>query len=162
MTRAAAHVRNERQESTKKISMRIPGLSEETIEQNTEEDSIIRGKSYVEAGAVKSLKRTSGTEVEAYVQGSDIAPYHVTIRHDDEGITSAKCTCPYVGGTWCRHIVAALMTSMESKGVLSRPLDEMLLDLDREDLIRLIESLLDLYPEIAGVIEEEHERRRGR
>lgn len=139
--------------------MRIPGLSEETIERNTEEDSLIRGKSYVEAGAVKSLKRTSATEVEAYVQGSDIAPYHVTIRHDDQGITSAKCTCPYVGGSWCRHIVAALVVSMESKGALSRPLDEMLRDLDREDLVRLIESLLDLYPEIAGVIEEEHERR---
>lgn len=139
--------------------MRIPGLSNATIEQNTDEASIVRGKSYVESGAVKSLKRTSGTEVEAYVQGSDIAPYHVTIRHDEEGITSAKCTCPYVGGTWCRHIVAALIASMESKGALSRPLDEMLRDLDREDLVRLIESLLDLYPDIAGVIEEEHERR---
>lgn len=142
--------------------MRIPGLSEELIKRNAEEASVSRGREYLESGAVKSLKRTSGTDVEAYVQGSDIAPYHVTIRHDDDGITSAKCTCPYVGGAWCRHIVATLLAVIESEGKLSQPLDELLQDLDREDLVRLLESLVDLYPEIAKAIEDEHERRRSR
>lgn len=140
--------------------MKIPGLSIETIEQNAEDTSIDRGREYLERGAIKSLKRTSGDEVEAYVQGSDIAPYHVQIQHDQNGITSATCTCPYVGGSWCRHIVATLLAVTESEGVLSQPVDELLRDLDREELVRLIESLIDLYPEIASVIENEHERRR--
>lgn len=142
--------------------MKIPGLSEETIAQNAEADSTVRAREYLDAGALKSLKRTSGTEVEAYVQGSDVAPYHVTIRHDDEGITSASCTCPYVGGSWCRHIVATLLAVLESRGVLSAPLHEMLRDMEREEIIRLLESLIDLYPEVAGAIEEEVELRRAR
>ena len=140
--------------------MRIPGLSEETIVRHAEQMSVERGREYFHSGAVKSIKRTSDTEVEAYVQGSDVAPYHVEIRHNDREITAATCTCPYVGGAWCRHIVAALIAVVKSEGMLSRPIGEMLQDLDRNELIRLVESLIDLYPQIASVVEDKCERRR--
>lgn len=139
--------------------MRIPGLSEETIVRHADQSSVERGREYFNSGAVKLLKRTSDTEVEAYVQGSDVAPYHVEIRHDDREITAARCTCPYVGGSWCRHIVATLIAVVKSEGMLSRPIGEMLQDMDRRELIRLIESLIDLYPQIAGVIEDRYDRR---
>lgn len=142
--------------------MNIPGLSEETVNRNADRDSIARGREYLRSGAVKSIRRVSDKDVEGYVQGSDIAPYHITIQHDDEVITSAKCTCPYVVGSWCRHIVATLFAVMDSRGDLSRPLAELLQDLDRGEMVSLIESLIDLYPEIARVIEDEYERRRER
>ena len=141
--------------------MRIPGLSDETIVRQADQSSVERGRDYFASGAVKSLKRTSDTEVEAYVQGSDVAPYHVEIRHDDRQITAATCTCPYVGGSWCRHIVATLVAVVKSEGMLARPIEEMLRDLDRGELVRLIESLIDLHPEIASVIEGRYGQRRG-
>lgn len=140
--------------------MRIPGLSEETIVRHADQSSVERGRDYYASSAVKSLKRTSDTEVEAYVQGSDVAPYHVEIKHNDREIISAKCTCPYVGGSWCRHIVATLIAVVKSEGMLSRPIEEMLRDLDRSELVRLVESLIDLYPQIASVIEDRYRQRR--
>lgn len=136
-------------------AMRLPGLSREIIEQHADAGSVERGREYFEDDAVKSLRRTAEGEIEAYVQGSDIAPYHVVIRHDGDGIVSAECTCPYVGGTWCRHIVASLLSVLEGSDDAPRSLSAMLDEFDRVELIRLVEKLADSYPEIADYVESE-------
>ena len=139
--------------------MRIPGLSHDTIATKAESGSADRGREYFESGAVKSVRRTAEDEIEAYVQGSDIAPYHVQIKHDAEGIVSAECTCPYVGGSWCRHIVATLLAVLESSGTEGRSLNEMLDDFDRVELIHLVEKLAEAYPGLSDTIEAEVRKR---
>lgn len=141
--------------------MRIPGLSTDTIESNAEAGSISRGKEYVESGAVRSLRRVADDRVEAYVQGSGIAPYLVDIRHDDGGIVSAECTCPYVEGSWCRHIVATLYAVLASSDRAERSLNELLDDFDRVELIHLIERLAEVYPGIVDMIGDAHRHQEG-
>lgn len=133
--------------------MKIPGLSERVIAEHAEKGSIDRGREYFRDGAVKSLKRMSDSEVEAFVQGTDIAPYQVDVRHDANGIKEAVCSCPYVTGSWCRHIVAALYAIMESEGSLSRPMEEMLGDFDRSELGRLVERIVAEHPEASSTVE---------
>lgn len=139
--------------------MKIPALTYETIETQAERGSVERGRAYFESGAVKALRRTAGDEIEAYVQGSDIAPYHVQIKHDADGIISAECTCPYVGGSWCRHIVATLIAVLAGSGTSARSLNELLDEFDRVELIHLIERLAEVYPGIADTVEGEVRRR---
>lgn len=142
--------------------MKIPGLSERLIEGQAEQSSVERGREYYADGAVKSLKRRSETEVEAFVQGTDVAPYQVHIRHDAFGITSAECTCPFVKGSWCRHIVATLYAVTESEGALSRPVEEMLGVFDPAELVRLIERMIDERPELAAMVEDAYrQKQRG-
>lgn len=141
--------------------MRIPGLTSDTIELNAEAGSISRGKQYVESGAVRSLRRVADDHVEAYVQGSGIAPYLVDIRHNNEGIVSADCTCPYVEGSWCRHIVATLYAVLVSGNRAERSLNEMLDDFERVELIHLIERLAEVYPGIVDMIEDAHRHQEG-
>lgn len=141
--------------------MKIPGLSESLIGNRADQGSVERGKDYYEDGAVKSLKRRSDTEVEAFVQGTDIAPYQVHIKHDDDGITDAECTCPYVKGSWCRHIVAALYAVIESEGALSRPAEEILETFDRAELVRLMQRILDDHPEVASMLQDAHQEKQA-
>lgn len=141
--------------------MRIPGLSAETIESNAEAGSISRGREYFDSGAVKSLRRTADDQVEAYVQGSDVVPYLVEIRHGAGGIVSAECTCPYVEGSWCRHIVAALYAVLASSRPGGPSLNEMLDEFDRVELIHLIERLAEGYPGIVDMIEDAYRHQKG-
>lgn len=141
--------------------MKIPGLSQATIETNAESGSIDRGREYFESGSVKSLRRTDDHEIEAYVQGSDIAPYHVEIKHDDQGIVSAECSCPYVGGTWCRHIVAALLAVLESEDGDAVSLGHMLDAFDRVELIHLIERLAEMHPGVTGLVDDAYRQKMG-
>lgn len=141
--------------------MKIPGLSAQTIESNADEGSVGRGRDYFESGAVKSLRRTADDEIEAYVQGSGVVPYHVKIKHSDEGIVAAECTCPYVEGSWCRHIVATLFSVLASRGGADRSLNQMLDEFDRVELIHLMERLAEGYPGIIPVIEDAYRQQKG-
>lgn len=142
-------------------TMKIPGLSAQTIESNADEGSITRGREYFESGAVTSLRRTAEDEIEAYVQGSGLLPYHVKIEHSDEGVTAAECTCPYVEGSWCRHIVATLLAVLASGGGTDRSLNQMLDAFDRIELIHLMERLAEGYPDIIPLIEDAYLQQKG-
>ncbi len=141
--------------------MKIPGLSQEIIEANAETGSVSRGREYFESGAVKSLRRRTDDEIEAYVQGSDIAPYRVDIKHDDKGIVSAECSCPYVGGAWCRHIAAVLFTLLESDTGEAVSLGQMLDEFDRVELIHLIERLAETYSGLVDQVEDAYRHKTG-
>jgi uncharacterized Zn finger protein len=141
--------------------MKIPGLSVQTIESNADEGSITRGRDYFESGAVTSLRRTAEDEIEAYVQGSDLLPYHVKIKHSNEGVSAAECTCPYVEGSWCRHIVATLFSVLASGGGTDRSLNQMLDEFDRIELIHMMERLAEGHPDIIPVIEAAYRQQKG-
>ncbi len=88
--------------------MLIPKLSEFTIRRNANAKSFQRGEAYYEADAVLSLIQR-GNLLQAEVEGNQSHPYQVNLSFNSEGLTSVKCTCPYEGEGWCKHIVATML-----------------------------------------------------
>ncbi|HEX9370108.1 MAG TPA: SWIM zinc finger family protein, partial [Roseiflexaceae bacterium] len=134
--------------------MTIPGLSEATIRAHASPDSYSRGASYYQRGAVGELA-LRGDTLQAEVEGSQYTPYRVRISFDAGGVTDADCTCPYDWGGWCKHIVAALLKCAAEPDAIERrpPLDELLNELDRSQLLALLVALADLDPDTADEIE---------
>jgi uncharacterized Zn finger protein len=144
--------------------MTIPNLTRDKIEAHTSGGSYKRGQEYFSNGAVRSLKRTGDNTLKAQVQGSDVHPYLVTIKFDENDIRKVQCTCPYHEGSWCKHIVAVLLKTLTADEV---PLDEtaevsdLVHDLNRRDLITLLEQLVAQDPELLSDIRHETAQLRG-
>ena len=66
-------------------------LDEASIRALTTHESFERGRDYWRRGAVSTLVRR-GDELTAEVEGSEIEPYHVTIRLHEDGVADARCT----------------------------------------------------------------------
>jgi uncharacterized Zn finger protein len=99
----------------------------------------------------------SGDRISAKVRGSQYEPYHVTIRLDRDSTVFADCTCLYDWGGDCKHIVAVLLTCLHSPEKIEEitPVEEMLSDLDRDQLERIIIRLIERRPEPAEVVRGE-------
>jgi uncharacterized Zn finger protein len=141
--------------------MAIPTISESTIKKHTAGGSFERGEEYLADGAVRSIEQVGENTLRAHVQGSDVHPYLVTIRFDEEDVTDVECTCPYHGGSWCKHAVAVLL-KMLREGTIpkaeSAAVSDLVSDLDRDLLIRLIERLAEFNPDLVDQIQRERER----
>ncbi|MER9851036.1 SWIM zinc finger family protein [Mesorhizobium sp. M0106] len=89
-----------------------------------------------------------GDVLTAQVEGSEFAPYVVTVRLREggvahtRGVTETRCSCPYDWGGACKHVVAVLLKFVAKPGeVVERlPLADMLRDLDRAALAALLIS----------------------
>jgi len=144
--------------------MAFPSLTTDDIKAHTAGGSFERGKQYLADGSVQSLKQTDDHTLKAKVQGSDVHPYLVTIQFDADDVTGVQCTCPYHGGTWCKHIVAVLLkvlNSDEMPKAESAAVDDFVADLDRDDLVSLIERLVEHDPRLLDQIERERARLTG-
>ncbi len=66
-----------------------------------------RGRTYARAGQVVEVRLDGGT-ASAAIQGSDAAPYAVSLVHGSDGAVEATCTCPYGCDAveWCKHAAA--------------------------------------------------------
>jgi uncharacterized Zn finger protein len=114
-----------------------------------------RGIRYLESGAVLEVVWREGT-LTAWVEGSEIRPYHVRVRFNEQGeIEEAFCSCPYEGDGDCKHIVAALLVLIRHPEKVSvRPALRTLLEgRSREQLIDLLQFLADRYPETLEAME---------
>lgn len=133
-------------------------FSRAAVRRQATAESFQRWESYYQGGAVTSLVRR-GNAIQAEVEGSQYEPYRVHVTFDEGGVIGVACSCPYDWGGWCKHIVAALLACIEEPdSVEERPsIDEMLIDLDRDQLQDLLLHLAtrDAYlaDEIAGQIE---------
>lgn len=136
--------------------MRVPGLTDEAIRQHTTRGSYERGQQYFDEGAVQHIEY-SGQEIHARVKGSYYIPYAAHVSFNAGGITDVECTCPYHEGSWCKHIVATLLTVLQQRGegtpVLS--LRDRLHTLDREQLIDLIDRLAASDPSVVDEMKRE-------
>ena len=141
--------------------MTIPNLTRSKIEDNTSGGSFKRGQEYLSEGAVRSLKRTDPHTLKAQVQGSNVHPYLVTIKFDENDILKVQCTCPYHEGSWCKHIVAVLLKTLKLEDipvVESDRLNTLVDDLERNELITLLERLIEKHPRLLDEIQEETPR----
>lgn len=66
-----------------------------------------RGRTYARAGQVVEV-RVGDRGATAAIQGSDDAPYTVSLAREPDGDVEATCTCPYGCDAveWCKHAAA--------------------------------------------------------
>src|SRR5262245_61974411 len=116
-------------------------ITERTIRALATPESFARGRSYLDEGAVSDLIRR-GDRLTAEVEGSDFAPYQVSIGLHDGGVAEARCTCPYDWGGYCKHIVAVLLkfANEPTRTIERKSLAELLRGLDQAQLIELLEK----------------------
>jgi uncharacterized Zn finger protein len=136
-------------------------LSKSQIQEHTAGGSFERGRRYFADGAVEHLEVQDG-KLEAHVRGSDPMPYAVAIEHggddsdSEERIEHASCTCPYHEGSWCKHIVAALLAYREAGEDNERErLQSLLAGADREALVALVGRLVERDARVEQWVEEE-------
>lgn len=144
--------------------MAFPSLTEDDIQEHTAGGSFERGRQYLEDEAVQSLKQTDEHTLKAKVQGTDVHPYLVTVEFGADRITDVECTCPYHSGTWCKHIVATLLKVLREDDVpKTKPaaVPDLVDEMDREDLVVLIERLVEHDPRLVDQIKRERARLRG-
>jgi uncharacterized Zn finger protein len=144
--------------------MSLLPITRSDIQDHTSGGSFDRGETYLADGAVRSLKRADENTLKAQVQGSDVHPYLVTINFDEDDITAVQCTCPYVEGSWCKHIAAVLLKTLEEDEVPAEEsveVAELVEGLDRSQLVSLIERLAEHDPRLVDQIERERVRLSG-
>lgn len=136
--------------------MKDPTFGEDAVRALATVESFARGRDYLRRGAVFGLERR-GNRLTAEVEGSEYAPYTVTIDLEEGGVADARCSCPYDWGGVCKHVVAVLLTHIKSPdAVVERPsLDDMLACLDREALAALLIKRAEADPGLASWLEAE-------
>jgi uncharacterized Zn finger protein len=118
---------------------KLPRISEAQIRKLASSQSFERGEHYYENHMVSETVR-QGMQLRGECEGSSYEPYEINVTLDAKGIASTSCTCPYDWDGICKHIVALLLAYVhqpESFRVIT-PLEEMLKDRSREELIALI------------------------
>ena len=137
------------------MAMTAP-LSEATIQHHATSHSFSRGEDYYQRGAVTDLVQRGDT-IDAEVEGSEVAPYRVSLRFDSGGVTAARCSCPYDYEGWCKHIVAAALTWVRQPNrVELRPTLPQLLDrLDYGQTQRLVQALIEEQPELIDAVDRQ-------
>ncbi|MBH8563924.1 SWIM zinc finger domain-containing protein [Nostoc sp. CENA67] len=134
--------------------MFIPKISEFTIRRHTNAKSFQRGEAYYKAGAVHAVTQRNN-QFQAEVAGHEAKPYRVSLVFDDQGLTSANCTCAYNFDGWCKHIVATILFCLRQPELIEqRPtLEELLDSLDHLQTQRLVEELVTRYPQLIETID---------
>ncbi|MFB9984853.1 SWIM zinc finger domain-containing protein [Mesorhizobium kowhaii] len=136
--------------------MKDPAFGKDAVRALATADSFARGRDYVRSGAVSGLVRR-GDRLTAHVEGSDFAPYEVTVDLHQGGVAATRCSCPYDWGGACKHVVAVLLKYLDTPdSVVERPpLDGVLRNLDREALAALLTRRAEEDPAFALWIEAE-------
>lgn len=131
-------------------------ISETTIQHHATDNSFSQGEDYYHRGAVTALVQRGNT-IHAEVEGSEVAPYCVSLQFDSGGITSVRCTCPYDYEGWCKHIVATALTWVRQPDRIElRPTLPQLLDrLDHVQTQRLVQALVEEQPELIDAVERQ-------
>jgi tetratricopeptide (TPR) repeat protein len=132
--------------------MTIPTLTESDIRQHADPQSFRRGTNYYHRGAILDPVR-QGNELRAECRGTQYYPYRVTVTLSEHGIAHYHCSCPR--GGFCKHIVALLLTWVHEPDEFHviAPLDELLAQRNREELIALIGEMIAREPNLARLLE---------
>lgn len=129
-------------------------VSEEAIARHTTRAVYERGaRLYRESKVHQPVLR--GNRLSAQVEGYHQPYYQVEIEFTDTGISSARCSCAYEWGEWCKHIVATLLTCLHRpERVETRPdLTDLLEPLSREQLIHILMEIARGSEDTAARIE---------
>lgn len=136
------------------VKEKLPKLTEAQIRALASAQSFERGLSYYQDGAIVEPV-LQGMELRAECAGSEYEPYQISVTLDAKGIAQTSCTCPFDWGGICKHLVALLLTYVRQPQAFHalQPLDKMLADKSRDELIVIIQDLLRHKPELMSVVE---------
>ncbi|MDQ0216768.1 hypothetical protein J2S13_003252 [Oikeobacillus pervagus] len=118
-----------------------------------------RGEDYFNQGNVKKINEVEPNRYLIEVIGSE--PYAVDIfLNEDEDVVETTCDCPYDWGEFCKHQVAAFFalrnkrnvhqnqTNVQTPSNQKVDLNTILANLEKEEIIRMMISISEEYPEI--------------
>lgn len=133
-------------------------LTEKGIKELVSDKIFHRGLEYFKEGMVRDIYSIKNT-IEAYVEGSGYRPYKVQIEFDQSGIKGMPCcSCPYVEDfdDICKHIIAVLLTILKKPENLEtkEKLSELLKNLDKSNLIELIETIVKADSSLSLFLED--------
>lgn len=135
--------------------MKLPLLTHHQVRQRCTEQSYERGLIYYYDGMIENSV-LHGKTLSAHCHGSEMYPYNVSVKLTSTRISSTRCSCPYSWEGDCKHIVALLLTYIDTpETILS--VDALLTDLEKipkSDLISVILDLLKHDPELAHIVQE--------
>ncbi len=134
--------------------MNLPTLEEETIMAWTGQAAYKRGQQYAQEGRVLHPRR-EGNVLLALCQGQAVEPYRVRVRlGGEEGILSARCTCPVGAEGRCKHVAAVLILWRERPHAF-RPLPSLAEELARwpkKALIDLVLRMIEREPDLREMV----------
>ena len=127
-------------------------LTEGTLRSTTSAQSFERGLEYYHSGAVYNTIRQGDTLLAECV-GTET--YHLRVELDAAGVRSARCTCPYEYGGYCKHLVALLLTYLHKPDEFTerKSLPVLLENVDKTALVAMLAKLADRHPELYNWIE---------
>ena len=133
---------------------KLPKLTEAQVRALATEKSFARGQSYYQDGAIVEPLR-QGLELRAECEGSEYEPYQISVTLAAKGIKDTSCTCPYDWGGICKHIVALLLAYVHNPQAFRviEPLDKLLADKSKDELIAIIQDMLRHKPEMLSMVE---------
>jgi uncharacterized Zn finger protein len=133
---------------------KLPKLTEAQVRALASAQSFERGLSYYQDGALIEPLR-QGLELRAECEGSEYEPYQISVTLHAKGLAETSCTCPYDWGGICKHIVALLLAYVHNPQAIRviEPLDRMLAEKSKDELIAIIQDMLRHKPELISVVE---------
>ena len=132
--------------------MHLPKLTLDQIQYRCTKQSFTRGEEYFHAGAIGNPV-LHGWTLASTCEGTEEEPYHVSVELMPTGIAATECSCPYDWGGDCKHIVALLLTYVNTPEVIYS-LDALLTALaekPKKTLLRVVSELLKRTPELVPV-----------
>lgn len=134
--------------------MQLPYITSDQIQDRCTAQSFERGEDYFHEGTIGN-PMLHGWTLSATCEGTAEYPYHVSVELMPTGIAAADCSCPYNYEGDCKHIVALLLTYVDTPEVIYS-LDALLTALTekpKETLLRVISELLKRSPEMVPVVQ---------
>ncbi|MFB6231157.1 MAG: SWIM zinc finger domain-containing protein [Salinibacter sp.] len=131
----------------------LPSLSHSDVRDWTKQRFYERGETYFQQDRIQRPRR-EGRTLKAECQGSRPDPYHLEVEFHDDGIARAECSCPVGGGGRCKHVVALLLTWVESPEAVSEqdPLTQTVEELSQETLARLVLDMVERHPDLERLV----------
>lgn len=132
----------------------ISGISEHIIKAGASAESFKRGAQYAANGSVLSVTQR-GMGIMGKVSGSWDTPYRVNIRVASGSIQHADCSCPYNWGGWCKHIVAVLLTYIQSHDEVKEvgEIESRLQNMSKDQLVALVARMVDQHEDLEFMID---------
>jgi uncharacterized Zn finger protein len=124
-------------------------ITESVLKSLSSPESFARGHELFKSDAVFDTFR-QGDLLTGECEGSSAPFYQLSVQLDEGGIQEASCTCPYDWGGYCKHIIALLLTYIHNPDAFTeqKKIEELLGQLDKDALVRLIAKMVDKNPEL--------------
>jgi uncharacterized Zn finger protein len=126
-------------------------INENILKSLSSPESFTRGHDLYQSDAVYDTFR-QGDLLTGKCEGNSAPFYQIHVQLDDGGIQEASCTCPYDWGGYCKHIIALMLTHIHDPDAFieQKNIKELLGQLDKDGLVRLITKMVDKNPELSS------------